>query len=399
MPTLPTIPLGPWPVGMDTVSAETALTATEKGQVIALRDTKNVLIDRSGWPSRRQGRVLVEAKAGLQRIWTCKLGSFAQAGAILYKVHAGGLAQVAVLNSAHAVDYAVLNDAVVVSSRSTLIQIKGNTVLSLALPDAPAVTIAANASGGLDAGRYTVAVAFVRDGTEGSLSRLRTVDLAQGQGIAIASLPAATGMTAVRVYRTTAGGEVLRHDGDMAPGSGPVVLGAGNLGGDKSAPNKDLRRMPGGEMVAAWRGRLLVVRGSCLYASEAMNYGLHSPRHGFVPFASRIIMLAPVEGGVFVGTRDGVTFLQGARPRDWKLQNTGGLPPVMGSQAEIDGNTLSPGMELGGQRLVLWLAPKGYVLGTASGQLIELQADRMDGVIATSGRTTVHGRRVTTAIQ
>lgn len=391
-----TIRLGPWPLGIDQVSDETALRADEDGRAIALRDAVNADVDRSGIPARRRGARLVQPLAGARRLWACPLGAVVQVGSELYGSTGGDLVPLATLNSADAIACTVLDDAIVVANRTTLLCVRAGAAEALGLPDAPAPQVAAVPDGGLAGGRYSVAAAFVRAHQVGGLSGLRTVEVPHGGGLRLTGLASSPEATGLRIYRTEPGGETLYRAMDVPVGLAEVALGAGEIGTD--AATTHLRRMPGGEHVAAWQGRLLVARGRTLHVSQPMAPHLHSPRHGFVQFPQRVTLLAPVEAGVFVGTRDGVVFLRGTRPRDWVQEQTGAQAPIPGSALALDGALLNAQWQLGGQRCVAWLAGNGYVIGTEEGRLIEAQADRIDAVRAARAGSVIHGRRVLSAL-
>ena len=72
--------------------------------------------------------------------------------------------------------------------------------------------------------------------------------------------------------------------------------------------------------------------------------------------------------------------------------------PVPDSAIEIDNNDIGSDISQGGNTTALWLAENGYILGTSSGQIIELQAGILKGVTAKSGRSVRLGRRVTTIV-
>ena len=143
----------------------------------------------------------------------------------------------------------------------------------------------------------------------------------------------------------------------------------------------------------------MVARGNVLYFSEPLRFGLHSPRHGFVQFANIITLMECVEGGIFVGTQDGVVFLSGSKPDELTVVHTGGKVPYPGSGLTFHSSNLGGDLARSGQTVAAWFAPNGYVVGTATGQLIELQSERIAipiGTDAGQGRTFINDRRLTT---
>ncbi|MFL4599821.1 hypothetical protein ACJ6WI_21415 [Stenotrophomonas maltophilia] len=387
-----TTPLGPWPLGMDNVSASSTLKRDEEGRQVALVDAANVDIDRDGRPGRRRGARLVHARADLHSIWSGNAGAFVAAGAEL--LSAPDLQPIALLNSADPCTYAEVNGDVIVGNRTTLLRVKNGRAAPLGVPDAPPPAASAGESGGMRMGRYGVAVAFVSDQGEGGLSSLRFVDVPDGGGIILSALPTAGDATALRIYRTHPNGEELYRAAEIPLGFPSYHLGNGGL--DAAADTRNLRRMPPGQHVASFQGYLLVAHGNVLRFSEPLRYGLHSPRHGFVQFPHRITMLAAVGRAVFVGTSAGVIVLRGPRPREWSQDMTGALAPIEGAVAVVTSGALRT--EQPGQRMAVWLAPNGYVLGTEDGAVIELQADRITGLIHAAGALCVHGRRVVAAV-
>jgi hypothetical protein len=388
--------IGPWPLGIDNVSDPTSVRSDDKGRPIALVDAVNVDIDRSGDAARRRGPRLVVPLPGLHSIWTGQRGTFGVARSILYRLTAAGAVALGQLPSDEPCFYADVDDRTVGSQRLGVFEIVGDQVRPLAPPDGPLPDLTTNPIGGLGAGRYTLAIAYVRNGQEGALSSVRTVTLAEGQGIALGAMEAVADADLARVYRTEPNGAALYHCADVPLGLPRFVIGVGQLG--RLATTQFLAQMPGGSFITAWRGLLLIARGRTLIMSQPMNPGLHSPRHGFVQFATRITMLAAVQGGIYVGTRRGVDFLRGGRPAEWTLEEKGALPPAAGGVAYIDGNQLPANYQQAGRRVAVWLAGNGFVLGCDDGSIIEPQGDRLSITAGGTASISALSRRVTATL-
>ena len=385
--------IGPFPLGIDNKSGETDLRRDQNGRTIALRDAFNVDIDRDGKVSRRAGRQKSIDLPGLHSLWTGRAASFGVAAGTLYVLTRYQATAVCALNSDDPCDYADVNGSVIVGNRTTLIEVGPSSWRHVGLPDAPAPQLSADAVGGLVAGRYSIALALLRGDEVGALSPLQTVTVETGHGIRL-TLPALPSeATGFRVYRTTPGGSVLYQCTDIPAGLGSYLIGSEPLGSD--APNQYLTRMPPGEFVALWRGRLLVARGRTLWWSEPMNYGLTSLRHNFVQLPRRITMIAAVEGGVFVGSAEGVVFLRGEQPKTWTLVGTSGRPPVKRCSAVLEGEDVDNELGQSGHQIAVWLADNGFVLGTEGGALSAPQANRLRIPLALSGSLAIHARRAT----
>ena len=388
--------LGPWPLGIDNHSPPTALKHDDKGRMIALRDAVNVNIDESGGVESRQGPRLVFGLPELHSLWSGVLGAFAVSQGTLYAITSAAAVPLATLNSNDPCSYDVLNGSVVVGNRTTLLEVARGAArpLAIAAPGAPAAH--AGPAGGLAGGRYAVAVSFVRGDQEGALSALATVQLADGQGITLSNLPSDAGADRIRIYRTALGGTVLYHVTDLPMGMPSYLLGNGQLGRD--APTPWLAPMPPGTNVTVWQGRLLLARGRTLVISEPMNYGLVSPRHGFVQFADPITLVLGVGGGVYVGTRRGVVFLRGSKPSEWQQEVKTLAAPVPHCRGECDGSMLPANYQQSGHRVVVWLASNGFVFGTDEGTVFEPQSDRLRVPTALRGTMVAHERRVTATL-
>lgn len=393
--------IGPWPLGMDMLSPDTRLPRNQpEGRLIAAREAVDGIFDRAGTFASRPGLARVASLSGLHSLWTRPDGrtSYAVQGSTLVQVsltgRSLGLTPLADLPSALALDFCDLNGETVYSSLDTLGVIGADGVRPLSVPDAAGLHAVPATVGGLYAGRYAVAMAWLNArGEEGGLSPITPVTLAEGQGVRVTIPPAPEGATTARVYRTGQNGDVLYRVADAPPGMA-FTLGAAPRG--RAADTAYLRAMRPGAMVRAWRGRLLTARGTVLTLSEPMRYGLTSPRHGFVAFPGRITFIEPVEGGVFVGQTDTVLFLDGAKPGDWQLRRTGGARPVPGSSTTVSADLFDPQLQLQGGDHALWLAANGYVLGRPTGQLVEPQAQRIRLPDAAAGRTAVYDRRLLT---
>ncbi len=384
--------LGPWPLGIDNVSGRTALRSADDGRAVALRDAVNVDVDRAGHVSRRRGAALRTAAAGLHSVWAGASGAYGVLGGVLYTLP--DLTAVATLASDDPCSFAEVAGSLIVGNRTTLLRVAAGAGQDLAIPDASPPMLSAQGTGGLDAGRYVVAVCFLRDGVEGGLSPLRAVEVPANGGMHLTGLLAPPGADGVRVFRSVAGSETLLRVADLPLGVSDCVLGAGQLG--REAQTQGLRAMVPGRFVAAWRGRLVTAAGRWLRVSAPMRYHLHDPITGFVQFASRVTMVAPVDGGIFVGTRTGVEFLRGTRPREWTREVTGARAPLEGQPAPILPGDVADGLELSAPGM-LWLAPNGFVLGTPGGQVVQLQADRLQ-LTGQRAALCVLERRVTAAV-
>lgn len=261
--------LGPWPLGIDNVNPDTDL---PEG---ALRVADDVLIDLNGSVNSGPGARLLSALDGLRALWTSKTGaSYAFLGEAVARVDLAGVTPLANVGATNKGAFADHLDWVVTCSGGGLHRIRGDQVEPIALPY-PAFTVRAGTAGGLDAGRYGVALATLRDGEEYALSPISFVNVAQGGGLVLNI----SGSSQVRIYRTGANGDQLYRAVDAPAGLPDYLIGAGLLG---SLPSSQyLEPLPGGQLIASWNGRLLVARGRTLNFSQALRPALYDPATTF----------------------------------------------------------------------------------------------------------------------
>lgn len=388
-----TYKLGPWPLGIDNVSKPNSLKRDQNGRTIAVQDAFNVDIDRDGLPMMRRGHQLVSSLPGMHSLWGNKFVSLAVAAGVLYRVQGQQCSAITTLNSDEPCDYSELNGTVVVGNRSSLIEVNASGWRTVGVPNAPITPVLASPNGGLLAGRYSVAIAYLRGSEEGALSPLQNVTVAAGGGITVTFMPADPEATGIRIYRTHAGGTVLYRAADVPIGMPHYLLGNDTLG--KDSPTQYLTRMMPGEFVTYWMGRLIVARDRTLCWSEPMNYGLTSLRHNTMQMEHRIKMIAGMEGGLFVGTSDGVSFFNGTKPKDWNRTITSATAPCKRTLTIMKGDDLDSDYGQAGKQVAVWLSESGFVLGTEQGAIITPQANRLRIPLALSGSLVISGRRAT----
>lgn len=396
------VTLGPFPLGIDNVDRDTAVPAN------ALRDAVNVDITRKGEVERRGGKRRLTDSTGMHSLWTSRstgVSLLVKAGVLCRaSLVDGGLVATPVLSvGGPPMSYADVDTAqvrMVCANGLGLWRVSltggGAEAVPLALPQG-AATVAAHTSGGLFAGRYGVAVAFVdEDGVEGAPSAITFVDVAEGGGLKVSVVwPSPLGqVSGVRVYRTPANGDVLYRalEADIPAGFGEYALGEATLG--RQAAFLHMRPMPTGSLVRFWRGRLLVADGNVLWLSQPYALGINDPRSDFVQFAEAIRFVEPVEGGVFVGTADGVFFLSGQRPNEWAYVRTGAAIPSC-SSGTVPSSRFGGEIGAAGMMLAVWRGAGGFAIGMPEGRVLEPQADRFAAEVDGDGGFLVEaGRRL-----
>lgn len=294
--------------------------------------------------------------------------------------------------------HAVLNNRVVVAARAGIFAYDGAEAKRLTLETPAAPMVSATDTGSLPSGRYGVAVSWLRDGQESAVSELTQVDVpANGSFEITFPMSLDLSVTGIRLYLTGPDGGELRREQDYPVGHGTLTITAmPDLGA--AATFRHLSPMPTGNTLHYWRGRLVTSSANVLRFSEPMAYHLHDERHGFILMPQRITFVQPVEGGIWVGQVDHVAFIQGTSPDQMSVSRKAASAPVPGSAMLASPDVIGSELAGGGSGAALWLAENGYVLGTAQGQLVELQRGVMGGISGQHGTSVELERRIITTV-
>ena len=385
--------------GINNVAEDAALQRGGDAPKLYVRDAVNVDITESGLPQLRSG-VRPVTTAAYRNLWQSPLHGdvFGTLGHQWVRVDPTIWTHEALATIGEGdVSHEVLNNRVVVSGPAGLFVFDGGSAQRLTFDNAAPPMVAALGGGSLAAGTYGAAVAWLRGDLESQTSEATFVEVGEGGLLRVAfPLCMDPSVTGVRLYLTRQDGGELARAGDYPANAAPVdVPLLPELG--RPAQFRNLSPMPAGAFLRYWRGRLLTARLNVLRWSEAMGYHLHDERHGFLQMPQRITFIEPVEGGIWIGQVDHVAFLEGAAPEGFSVRRLASRAPVPRSSIRLPAEAVGAAAE-GGREVAVWLAENGYVLGTASGTLIEVQAGTLKGLTSLYGSSVLAGRRIITAV-
>jgi hypothetical protein len=125
-----------------------------------------------------------------------------------------------------------------------------------------------------------------------------------------------------------------------------------------------------GNHLAVYFGRMLIAVENVLWWSEPYNFGLYDPAASFVQFHTKIRMMKPVDGGLYLSTEKKTYFLAGRSPLAWVSRTVCGYPAI---DWAVSGNYMD-GADLGldpGQYAV-WASREGAILGSPDGAVRNL---------------------------
>jgi hypothetical protein len=136
-----------------------------------------------------------------------------------------------------------------------------------------------------------------------------------------------------------------------------------------------LSPVPVSDKISFKFGRVFFTTDKVLYWTEHGLLGLYSPALNNKVFGSRIIMIKPVDNGMFLSDEKRTYFMAGRDPHSWTLETVAEYPAYEWSDSikHVEGSEIgaSPG------QCALWNSPEGACLGTAQGQFVNLNKSKV----------------------
>lgn len=372
---------GAWPAGIDNLSRESDLARDENGAVAALRVAENVDLAK-GKPQRRAGYALALSGTRTHSLWRRGAWPFAlyvdngvlrgyRGGADSFEIQSG-------LAPERVLDYALAGSRVFWTN---------GVARGVVTPDGDAASwgcqspagqpmLAASDVGALHAGTYQVAMTYrLASGEESGTPVAAAVDVAEGGGIALTSIPQPTdsAVASVRVYVSATNGQALYAAQDLPVGTTTALVGQGRRG--KTLDTMLLAAMPAGRFVAHHAGRLFVLDDSGrLTWSEALRYGLTRPATNYMQFGAGRMLVAVGQGtdgaGLYVADAKRTYFLTGT-PDQMRPAIAYPASAVPGTAIPIPGNVF--GLEAAVE-VAYWMADNGVgVRGLPGGQVLPVR--------------------------
>ena len=231
----------------------------------------------------------------------------------------------------------------------------------------------APAHGSLFSGSYRMFLTYRRlsDRVEGPALDAGLIPIGLG-GLHIDGLPVLDGYE-VCVYLSGEGGE----GGYFAGATTASTFDFSGPNDSMVVPCRTLGTFaaPVGTHMAYWRGRVLIAVGATLWATVPGSMHLVAWRD-FRQFSSPITMVAPGDGGIYVGTETELAFLAGERFDQMVYRSVAVGFVVPGSGVVAPGERVKLGDGAGRGDAVLCIVGGFIVAGFGGGQLSMLTADR-----------------------
>ena len=376
---------GPWPQGANNLASEGRLPTDEFGRRIALREAVNVDLTKEGDVRRRHGRgaALFDCVMG-HSLWSdpaLDFGLYVDDGQLFAMFSTGERQALGVYAGSGMLSYALVGDRVYYcgNGASGVVDAQFN-----AYPWAPEFpsgqpTVAAVADGGLPAGQYQIAVAFVDAlGRESGTTVAAKIDLVANEGVDLSDIPQPTSLgTNIAVYMTEANGSVLFRHSTLAAGVDTLSLASAPLG--RSLKTSLLTPMPPGQIVRVFNGVQLVAVGKRLLWSPPMRYGTTDPARNMIPFPHEIDLVEPAGAGesgsgVFVSAGPRTYWLAGAKPAQWNQSISYASGAVPRSSVRVPGTVA--GLD-DASPITVWLARDGqFCRGVPGGKVLPMTPGR-----------------------
>lgn len=295
---------GPWPAGIDNLSAEGDLATDEFGRRVALREAVNVDLTNTGRPIRRRGYTPVYQGTLCHSGWgdpRLPFGLFVDDGEMCAVYPDMTVIRLGVEVGNLPVSYELINDKVFYSNAVACGLLTPDLQAWSWAPEQPAgqPLLATEDGYGLDAGQYQVVVTFTDLlGRESGSSLAAAIDVAQGEGIVLSSIPQPSDLVSTpttNIYCTGPNDQVFRLYASIPSGMSSGQITARAEGRPLTAHL--LQPLPPGQIVRLGHGRQWVASGNTLYWSEPLRYGMYRPAANRIRFNAPIDVLEPVGDG------------------------------------------------------------------------------------------------------
>lgn len=378
--------LGRWPSGVNNVAPLQDLQSLGDGEEPAVRAAVNIDFADTGKPMRRRGFAL--KSAGIcHSLWSDQewpFGLLVKDGQLTRLEVVNGAEQLTALQavSPAAMVYTVMNDSVYLSNGAITGRVGVDGALQSWGVPAPGgqPNLVAAAFGGLDAGRYQVAVTYQNaSGEESGAEVAAAVDVPYNGGITLNNIPqpAEAGASLVRIYVSPPNGDALYHATTIPLGVASYTLGKADIALSGRLLETQLHdRVPPARFLASYRGRIYFAIGNTLAYTAALRYGLYKRHENYFRFPGEITGVVDSTDGLYVGT-DKLTYaLVGADPKDMQQRVVDTFGVVPGTMSKVHGKVF--GARAPQVPVAVWWNNNGeLVRGDPQGSLVHLTRGRI----------------------
>lgn len=243
----------------------------------------------------------------------------------------------------------------------------------------PAVPVVATEYGELPAGKYLVALTYIRSTGLESGSSVPVVVDSTGGGISITGISTSSDalVSYVGIYASPRNSKTLYFVGHVANGTVSALYRGPIPGNLRPLQTEGMINPPGGSLLEFFHGRVYMFNGATLWHTELGKYEHVAAKKGFIQFPENGTMLKALESGIWVSTTKEVIFLAGQDPTSQgglAVRARTGSPAIKGTAMVLDSEVL--GVKGVQGQVVVWGTAKGYCIGTNDGFLYNLTGGR-----------------------
>jgi hypothetical protein len=148
---------------------------------------------------------------------------------------------------------------------------------------------------------------------------------------------------------------------------------------------------PIGTIVRAFAARLWIAKDNVLWYSEPFQYSLYNLARGYVPFAAKLIMVAPTLDGIYVSTAQAIYYLGGTDPQKFNVVRVSNYPAIAGTDTTVDGIVMAGG-KLSPHLVPIWTTTEGICVGLPGGNMMNLTYEKLSYPRSTVGCALYTGK-------
>lgn len=256
-------------------------------------------------------------------------------------------------------------------------------------PSQPGYSIGA---GDLKEGTYLITTTFVRNGGEESGAPIYMSITVPDNSNLIFNLNDSADPTVVlkRVYVSDINGEMPYFVGEVDASETSFTLSAlPSL--VYPCTTQLMSQAPAGEVVGHYRGRMYVAQNNYLWYSQPYNFGLFKQMENFLGFSSPVRTFAAVADGIFLGTDEETSFLQGDDPANFTRTTVANYGTILGTETTVPNIYLR---EQPDGESPIWMSKRGTCVGFNGGGFKNLTGSRYilpEGVLSGASLLKVRG--------
>lgn len=176
----------------------------------------------------------------------------------------------------------------------------------------------------------------------------------------------------------SAAGKILSDDtrtewGSRENGNGrwlsPVIRPTDTLG---PVAGKLLGPPPSASILEAFNGRIYLADDNVIWATELYQFDYVDKTRNYLQFENEITVLVAVDDGLYVGTKDGLYFLNGTFGKGMNRRQVSSAPVIRGSAVRVPAHLTDAGKQRGGLMAdaVMLLSEQGVLTCMMSGQVL-----------------------------